>query len=230
MIETELFAVEVRNAVQGVVQNQVLYRTVQGVIYFVKAVKLISVIIAFRQNVASLSFRIVIKILKYIIIISEIDLLLTSLLLLMNFKENIIAFVTSAVLNAMLNILLENYSNRKLENYHSSQISYLVYKVIQISLYFVNSIVAAVGVTFYFYLMNCIISLFVFKWYWTSGLELYVHSRPKKFTMWYISFYFTLIFLFVERFLLRTDIFSYISIAKIIIISIAIFAFWYVVS
>lgn len=185
-----------------------VYRTLQILIYFLKVVKIVTLGIAVRGERDSLIYKAAKRVVKYIIILSEADLILTSLLLLINFKENIAGFIISALVNIVLNIELDNYTNRRLESYQSSQIGGLVYRCIHIFLYFINSTLSCIGIASYYYIFNLIFGVLVFKWYLSSGITLYYHLRPKYFTMTFISFYLTFIYLLAERLVLKTVIFD----------------------
>lgn len=91
-----------------------LYRTLQIFIYFLKIVKIVAIIAAVRGERASLLYKMAKRVVKHIIVLSEADLLLTSLLLLINFNENVAGFIFSALVNIGLNIELDNYTNRRL--------------------------------------------------------------------------------------------------------------------
>ena len=66
--------------------------------------KIVAIGLAVRGDKNSLMYKVAKRVIKYIIIISEADLLLTSLLLLVNFQENVAGFVISALVNIGLNI------------------------------------------------------------------------------------------------------------------------------
>lgn len=72
-----------------------------------------AIVLAVRGDINSLLYKVAKRVIKYIIVISEADLLLTSLLLLLNFQENVAGFLISATVNIGVNIGLDNYTNRK---------------------------------------------------------------------------------------------------------------------
>jgi hypothetical protein len=174
-----------------------------------------------------LSFNIGKKILKYVIVISEVDLCFTSLLLLVRFNQNIALFLVSAAINVCLNIIVENHTNRKIESYHSSQTGSLLFNFLQIILYLGNSITASIAHPLYFYFFNILMSLLMFKWYLSFGIRLYIHTRPVYFTMFYLSLHLTFTFLFIERIILKKDIFLITNIAKFILAFALMFLFCY---
>jgi hypothetical protein len=95
-------------------QNIIVYRFLQIFVYFLKLLKLLAMVIVMRRTTKSLAWSICLKFLRFIIPISELDLFLTAIFLLLNIQENIFPFLLSACVNIVLNIVVENYTNRKL--------------------------------------------------------------------------------------------------------------------
>lgn len=176
---------------------------------------------------SSLLGSICVRFLKYLVIISEVDLFVTSILLLLRLPENIFPFLLSAAINILLNLLGSNCSNRKLATYRTSILVGFIFKVLQVSLLLGNSIVLLTGSHVYFHLFHFLLGILMILWYCLGGNQLYIHSTSKMANMGYIALHFTKLGLFAESYFLGTHLFALNNIVRYISIFIVIVYYLY---
>ena len=89
------------------------------------------------------------KIMNYAYILIEVDFILSSFSVILNFQQNIVCYLLSALISIYSNICLEDYVNRKCLLYCSSQKSHLIFRSLVITILLSNS------VSFYLQSLNC---------------------------------------------------------------------------
>jgi len=142
------------------------------------------------------------KIMNYAYILIEVDLILSSFIILLNFQQNIVCYLLSALISIYSNIWIEDYVNRKCLLYSSSQKSYLIFRSL------INTILLSNSVFFYiqsltcFMLSECILGMVLLVWYVFYGKKLYIHSIAKHFLLLLISFNTTILLVTLESHLL----------------------------
>lgn len=83
----------------------VVYHLLQGLTYFVKVITIVAILIVWRGDSTGMAWSICAKFIRFILPVSEADLLLTSLLLLVDFWQNILAFMVSVFLAVLVNMV-----------------------------------------------------------------------------------------------------------------------------
>ena len=205
----------------------VAYRIIHTIAYLFKFVNVAAMIVALLSSRKSLLWNISLRFLKYIVPISEADLILSSLLLIISFTDNILPFLVACFVNVLVCLLADNCTNRKMESYLTSHVGSLVYKLLQIIILLGNSITVVFGMLLYFYIFNFLLATAFIAWYSHFGISLYFHIRPRIITIAHISLYTGIIFLLAERILLEKDFFSFNNILEYCLVFPISFAFWF---
>ena len=184
-------------------QNQLIILLFQWVIYLNKPFLIVCLYFSKtgkmeNMNASSLGK----KIMNYAYILIEVDLILSSFIILLNFQQNIVCYLLSALISIYSNIWIEDYVNRKCLLYSSSQKSYLIFRSL------INTILLSNSVFFYiqsltcFMLSECILGMVLLVWYVFYGKKLYIHSIAKHFLLLLISFNTTILLVTLESHLL----------------------------
>lgn len=199
----------------------------QGLAYFLKAVELTAVMLWLHVDRESLMGNICARFLKYLISISEFDLFVTSLLVLLRLPENILLFLLSVIISIFLSVLGSNCSNRKLATYRTSILVGFIFKILQVTLLLGNSIICNVGSHVYFHLFHFSLGILIAVWYGLGGNQLYIHLTLKMANMGYTALHITLLALFAESYILGTYLFAFVNIARYLSVFIVIFYYLY---
>jgi len=123
-------------------QNQLIVLLFQLVMYLNKPLLIVCL---YFLNVSSIGK----KIINYAYILIEVDFILSSFSIILNFRQDIVCYLLSALINIYSNICLEDYVNRKCLLYCSSQKSSLIFRGLIITILLSNS------VSFYLQSLNC---------------------------------------------------------------------------
>jgi hypothetical protein len=204
-------------------QDLTAYRVLQGLAYSLKAVEIAAVILGLRVDRNSLLGSICTRFLKYLVAISEFDLFVTSILMLLRLPENIIPYLLSATISILISVLAINCSNRRLATYRTSILIGFIFKILQVALLLSNSIMLLAGSQVYFHLLHFLLGILMVLWYRLGGNRLYIHFTSKMANMGYIALHFSKLGLFAESYFLGTHLFTSANIARYIFVLIVVF-------
>ena len=128
------------------------------------------------------------KIMNYAYILIEVDFILSSFSVILNFQQNIVCYLLSALISIYSNICLEDYVNRKCLLYCSSQKSHLIFRGLIITILLSNSVSFYMQSLTCFMLSECVLGIILLVWYLISGKKLYTHLTAQHFLLLLISF------------------------------------------
>ena len=155
------------------------------------------------------------KIMNYAYILIEVDFILSSFSILLNFQQNIVCYLLSALISIYSNICLEDYVNRKCLLYCSSQKSSLIFRGLIITILLSNSVFFYMQSLTCFMLAECILGIILLIWYLFYGKKLYIHSTSKYFFLLLISFNTSILLIALESKLMSKMTVSSFSIFKL---------------
>ena len=168
------------------------------------------------------------KIMNYAYILIEVDFILSSFCVILNFQQNIVCYLLSALISIYSNICLEDYVNRKCLLYCSSQKSHLIFRSLVITILLSNSVFFYIQSLTWFMLAECILGVILLVWYLFYGKKLYIHATAKHLLLLLVSFNTTILLVILESHLLDEVAASSLSIAKLLLSFFVITLFLYI--
>ena len=155
------------------------------------------------------------KIINLAYILIEVDFILSSFIIILNFQQNIVCYLLSALISIYSNICLQDYVNRKCLLYCSSQKSSLIFRGLIITILLSNSVFFYVQSLTCFMFSECILGIILLVWYLFYGKKLYIHSTSKYFLLLLISFNTSMLLVALESKLMGKMTASSLSISKL---------------